>query len=410
MFIELHMLQNFAPSCLNRDDTNSPKDCEFGGVRRARISSQCIKRAIRDHFKDNQKELGIEQKLGERSRSWPREMIKALVEADKDEKDARLVTALVLGGTSFWLDKKDSNRTSVLLFMKPQVRQDLQTAILSHWDELLPVTKEFAKQLRVKETDAKEGTEGEGEGKDAKKTRLATEIKKKLPPEINQLLESIKTTVYAAVDIGLFGRMLADLADMNIDAACQVAHALSTNKVSMEFDFFTAVDDLSPKEETGASMMGTVEFNSACFYRYANIDLKQLTENLGDDRALADKAVEAFLRAAVTAIPTGKQNSMAAQNPPSLVFAVVRDKGLWSLANAFVNPVRPDGKNGLVEKSITALEDYWAKLAAAYGEGGFLARPVLYLDGDLNKLKDYQVPNLEALIQAVMAAIAGGRQ
>lgn len=410
MFIELHLLQNFAPSCLNRDDTNSPKDCEFGGVRRARISSQCIKRAVRDYFKDNQEKLGIVQKLGERSRSWPREMVKVLVEAGKDEKEARLVTALVLGGTSFWLDKKDSNRTSVLLFMKPEVRQDMQAAILQHFDELLPISKEFEKKLGVKQI--KEADEGKDEkgGKDEKKGKLAGEIKKKLPQQINQFLEVIKTNIYAAVDIGLFGRMLADLADMNIDAACQVAHALSTNKISMEFDFFTAVDDLSPKEETGAGMMGTVEFNSACFYRYANIDLKQLTENLGDDRALADKAVEAFLRAAVTAIPTGKQNSMAAQNPPSLVFAVVRDKGLWSLANAFVNPVRPDGKNGLVEKSITALEDYWAKLAAAYGEGGIFARPVLYLDGDLNKLKDYQVPNLEALIQTVMVAIAGGRQ
>lgn len=394
---------------MNRDDTNSPKDCEFGGVRRARISSQCIKRAVRDYFRDNQKKLDIEQKLGERSRSWPREMIKALVEAGKDENEARLVTALVLGGTSFWMDKKDSNRTSVLLFMKPEVRQDMQAAILQHFDELVSISKEFEKKLGVKQK--KEAVEGkdEKEEKETTKGKLANEIKKKLPTEINQLLESIKTTVYAAVDIGLFGRMIADLADMNIDAACQVAHALSTNQVSMEFDFFTAVDDLSPKEETGAGMMGTVEFNSACFYRYANIDLKQLIDNLGGDRELAQKAVEAFLRAAVAAIPTGKQNSMAAQNPPSLVFAVVRNQGLWSLANAFVNPIRPDGKNGLVEKSITALEDYWVKLAAAYGEDGILARPVMSLDGDLDKLKDYQVPNLEALIQAVMTPIAGDR-
>jgi CRISPR system Cascade subunit CasC len=156
---------------------------------------------------------------------------------------------------------------------------------------------------------------------------MPEEIKK----ELNRLLNG-----GMAVDLALFGRMLADLPNKNIDAACQVAHALSTNKVSMEFDFFTAVDDLSPEEETGAGMMGTVEFNSACFYRYANIDLKQLTGNLAGDSELAQKAVEAFLRAAVATIPTGKQNSMAAQNPPSLVFAVVRDKGLWSLANAFV--------------------------------------------------------------------------
>ena len=337
-------------------------------------------------------------------------MIKALVDAGKDEEQARLVTALLLGGTSFWLDKKDSNRTSVLLFMKPQVRQDMQAAILQHFEELLPISKEFEKKLGIKQKkEADEGKDEKGE-KDEKKGKLSGEIKKKLPQQINHLLESIKTSVYAAVDIGLFGRMIADLPDMNIDAACQVAHALSTNKISMEFDFFTAVDDLSPKEETGAGMMGTVEFNSACFYRYANIDFFQLNQNLGNDVVLARKAVEAFLRASVAAIPTGKQNSMAAQNPPSLVFAVVRDQGLWSLANAFVNPIRPDAKDGLIQKSITALEDYWMKLAAAYGEEGIKAKRVLSLDGNLNKLKEEDmVPNLEALIKTVMAALPGDR-
>ena len=119
--------------------------------------------------------------------------------------------------------------------------------------------------------------------------------------------------------------------------------------------------------------------------------------------------MEAFLRAAVAAIPTGKQNSMAAQNTPSLVFAAVRDKGLWSLANAFVNPIRPDGKNGLVEKSIAALEDYWAKLAAAYGEEGIQTKASLAVDGELRTLKDCQVSNLNTLIQTLMAALPGGR-
>jgi len=157
-------------------------------------------------------------------------------------------------------------------------------------------------------------------------------------------------------------------------------------------------------------MMGTVEFNSACFYRYANIDFSQLNKNLGNDVVLARKAVEAFLRASVAAIPTGKQNSMAAQNPPSLVFAVVRDQGLWSLANAFVNPIRPDAKDGLIQKSITALEDYWMKLAAAYGEKDIKAKRVLSLDGNLNKMeKEDKAPNLEVLIEAVMAALPGDR-
>lgn len=403
MIVELHLLQNFAPSCLNRDDTNSPKDCEFGGYRRARISSQCIKRAVRDYFDANQVNLSIHHKLGERSRSWPREMIKALVEAGKDEKETRLLTALVLGGASFWLDKKDSNRTSVLLFLEPDIRLRLQDAIIKHWDALIPIGKEFKKKLGIKEKEAEKETETEGKRKDAKA------IRKKLPLEINKLLESIKTNVVSAVDIALFGRMIADLADMNIDAACQVAHALSTNQVSMEFDFYTAVDDLSPKEETGAGMMGTVEFNSACFYRYANIDFHQLTRNLGGDQELARQAVEAFLTAAVKAIPTGKQNSMAAHNPPSFAFAVVRQHGLWSLANAFVEPVRPARDGHLVQKSITALENYWGRLTAAYGDEGIRARAALAVDGELSGLKGCEKKSFQELLTTVMAALPGGR-
>ena len=115
-------------------------------------------------------------------------------------------------------------------------------------------------------------------------------------------------------------------------------------------------------------MMGTVEYNSACFYRYSNVDLEQLKTNLAGDEELAKKTVEAFIRASVAAIPTGKQNSMAAHSPPSLVFAVVRDHGLWSLANAFVDPVWP-GKNGdLVHNSVVRLEKHWQQLVQVYGK------------------------------------------
>nr|WP_240030536.1 type I-E CRISPR-associated protein Cas7/Cse4/CasC [Thermus scotoductus] len=77
------------------------------------------------------------------------------------------------------------------------------------------------------------------------------------------------------MDLALFGRMLADRPELGVDAAAQVAHALSTHKVDREFDFYTAVDDLNPKEETGAGMMGDVEFYSATLYRYALVDLEK---------------------------------------------------------------------------------------------------------------------------------------
>lgn len=388
MFIELHLLQNFAPSCLNRDDTNSPKDCEFGGSRRARISSQCLKRAIRTQFKENL--LLPSGNLAHRTKGLVKLLSDMLKEMDKDPDQAQIVAEAAVRGCGLGLKE---GKTEYLILLGQQEVTALAQACKTHWDKLLEI--DFSQPDDEPGDAAAKGRKGK---KKAAKGAVPDEVKK----ELARLLDGGK-----AVDLALFGRMLADLPQKNIDAACQVAHAISTNKVSVEFDFYTAVDDLSPKEETGAGMMGTVEFNSACFYRYANLDLKQLTKNLGMDVELAGKAVEAFIHAAVCAIPTGKQNSMAAQNPPSLIFAVVREKGLWSLANAFVNPIRPDAKDGLLQKSITALEDYWAKLAEAYGEEGIKTKAILAVDSDLSKLKDCQALNLGTLVQAVMAALPG---
>src|SRR5205823_13620574 len=155
--------------------------------------------------------------------------------------------------------------------------------------------------------------------------------------------------------------------DKNVDAACQVAHAISTNMIhSMEMDYYTAVDDIN-NDNPGADMIGTVEFNSACFYRYATLDVAELVGGYRDekktrpfglqgDAELARTTAAAFLTAFVHAVPTGKQNSFAAHNPPSLVFAVVRDGQPVSLANAFVKPIAPREGESLIEKSIQALD------------------------------------------------------
>jgi len=211
-----------------------------------------------------------------------------------------------------------------------------------------------------------------------------------------------------AADIALFGRMMAKRPDFAIDAACQVAHAISTNKVLMDMDFYTAVDDLQPEAETGAGMMGITGFNSSCFYRYSLVDMEQLKRNLGGDEELARKTLEAFLRASVTAIPTGKQNSMAAQNPPDAVFVVVRDSGApMSLANAFAIPVRPARDKSLTQVSIEAMDNYWSKLTKVYGEEGVKVRPICLVDhAELTALKDQQVPSFEALVKRVMAALS----
>lgn len=384
MFLELHMLQNFAPSCLNRDDTNSPKDCEFGGYRRARISSQCIKRAIRRHFQDYP--LLSQAHLAKRTKLLVDMLTERFTADGKDREIAKAVAETAL--RSCGLDIKSDGKTEYLVFLGQGEIAALAEACIQHWDGLAAAAGE---------------TEVEGDKK-ARKKASKTAVPEEFRKKVDALLDGGK-----AADLALFGRMLADLPTKNIDAACQVAHAISTNEVSMEFDFYTAVDDLQPREETGAGMMGTVEYNSACFYRYANIDFNQLVKNLGGDQELARTAVQAFLTAAVQAIPTGKQNSMAAHNPPSLVFAVVREHGLWSLANAFVEPVRPGRDGNLIQKSITALEKYWQRLIIAFGEEGIKEKAALAVDGKLSLLQNEQVNNLPALIDRVMSALPGAK-
>jgi len=156
--------------------------------------------------------------------------------------------------------------------------------------------------------------------------------------------------------------------EKNQDAACQVAHAISTHSVEREFDFYTAVDDLKPEDNAGADMMGTVEFNSACFYRYAVVDWEKLVENLQNDRELATKGLRAFLEGFVVAEPTGKQNTFAAHNPPEFVaVSVRRNAAPRNLANAFELAVRVKKDESLTRKSAEELAKKAQTLQVAFG-------------------------------------------
>src|SRR5690606_6100338 len=146
--------------------------------------------------------------------------------------------------------------------------------------------------------------------------------------------------------------------------------AFSTHAVSTEFDFFSAVDDLQPHESdegAGAGMLGTALYNSACYYRYANVDFNQLVANLLGDADRARSGLRAFLKGMVQAVPSGKQTASAAQNPPALVMITVRQKGLWSLANAFVKPIRPTADDDLTLLSAQAMMKHFGQLGQMYG-------------------------------------------
>ena len=365
MKIELHLIQNFAPSCLNRDDTNTPKDCEFGGHRRARISSQCIKRSIRksDVFAETVEEVGVRTKL------LNGQIEKRLT---KSGKKAEEITAIVPTFVTNLISKLDKDKTAVLLYLGKDEIERMEKALLSHWSKL--------------DASAKTG--------------------KEMDEACKEVAKDFRSGSKAA-DVALFGRMMAEHPDFAIDAACQVAHAISTNKVLMDMDFYTAVDDLQPEAETGAGMMGVVGFNSSCFYRYSLVDMEQLKENLGGDEELALKTLEAFLRASVVAIPTGKQNSMAAQNPPDAILAVVRENSTpMSFANAFATPIRPTQDKSLVQASVEALDNYWGKLAKVYGENGVKVRPIcLVEEAKLEALKDQQVSSFGELVKKITNAV-----
>lgn len=171
-----------------------------------------------------------------------------------------------------------------------------------------------------------------------------------------------------SVDIAMFGRMVADMTDINVDAACQVSHAISVHAVDNEFDYFTAVDDRkADAAETGAGMIGTIEFNSSTLYRYATIDVDALYRTLGD-AAATRAAVEAFLSAFARSMPTGKQNTFAHRTLPDAVLVRLRDTQPINLVGAFETPIRETHAAGRIELAAEALAMHTVAVESAYGE------------------------------------------
>ena len=215
-----------------------------------------------------------------------------------------------------------------------------------------------------------------------------------------------------AVDIALFGRMVAENAHLNVEAACQIAHAISTHRVVMEMDFFSAVDDLKPSRGPRSEMIGTTEFNSACFYRYAAVSVPQLLANLDGDRGRCGDVLAGFLYASIAAIPAGRQNAMAAHNPPSFIMGVVREGAMgWSLVNAFERPVTVPAhdRRGLVHRSISALDDYWGKLADMYTEEPIVARPACWVDDcEICHLAEQRMRRVPELVEVTLHAAGLG--
>lgn len=344
--IEIHALQHFAPSNLNRDDTGAPKDALFGGTRRARVSSQCLKRSIRQHFSGLvQQKILVSDDVACRTKRVLDALIGYLVDKKRPQNEADEKARLVLAAME--LPVKEDGKSEYLLFLGQREISSIANIIDEKWNSIT----------------ASSSLPTEGKKPSKTKKQAAQNADPELKKALNEIFDGGK-----ALDVALFGRMLADMPEKNQNAACQVAHAISTHSVEREFDFYTAVDDLKPEDTAGADMMGTVEFNSACFYRYAVVDWDKLVANLQNDTELATKGVRAFLEGFVVAEPTGKQNTFAAHNPPEFVTISVRHNTTpRNLANAFETAVRAKKDESLTRKSAEELAKKAKSLQAAFG-------------------------------------------
>ena len=314
LYLDVHVLQTVPPSCVNRDDTGSPKTAVYGGVTRARVSSQSWKRAMRLMFN----EALPENQLGLRTKKIVDMVAEAIRRIEPNDKAEDLAKA-VLSAADLKISSAEEG-TGALFFMSHAQAEAL--------------------------------------------ARLALENDK---PSKDKAVKALGKA--PGVDVALFGRMVADNKALNVDASAQVAHSLSTHKVANEYDYFTAVDDLSPEDSAGAGHIGTVEFNSATLYRYGTLAVHELRHQLPQGTV---QAAIAFVDAFVRSMPTGKQNTFANRTLPDAVMVCLRADQPINLIGAFEEPVK-SGEGGYGAASIKRLATYAQQVYDDFADAPILA-------------------------------------
>lgn len=345
-FIQLHVLTTYPASNLNRDDLGRPKTMSMGGCQRLRISSQSLKRAWRtsEYISGS-----LAEQFGQRTKEVGKYVYYALV-----------------NGVSFAESMKDDKATGDLKTLKQAAAVKISRAIAGV----------FAKNK--KEYKAKDDAFNQKEFLESLETEQMAHLN---PVELNAVSELVEACRESgkepekealgllrkegnAVDVSMFGRMLASNPEFNVEAAVQVAHAMTVHKGVVEDDFFTAVDDLN-REDAGAGHMGVSEFGAGVFYLYVCIDRELLKENLGGDADLCDRALQALVRAVVAVSPSGKQNSFASRAVASYCMAEKGDAHPRTLAEAFLKPV--DGGE-VLSTAIESLESLRESFNTMLGE------------------------------------------
>lgn len=347
MFISVHTLHSVPFNNLNSDGNGRPKVGWFGGAQRSRVSSQSLKRARRQALAAQ----GLPGAV--RTRLILDMLTAALIRRGRDQEEARDVARAGVEALGLGFDKAQPEATEYLLFVG---EDEIERAgdILHQgetWDALLEASRARGQDKQDKKEDKKED----------KKTRRGAEGTR---PARDALLAALQEPS-DAVDLALFGRMVADRNELSVDAAVQVAHSLGVARYQVDSDFWVGVDDLNP--DSGAAILGTTWFSTSVLYGYTAINVGQLTRSLGRPD-LVRKAVQAYITATVEALPSGRQNSFSSPTPPSLVLTVTGPRCPWSLANAFIQPVRGHDEVDLVKASITALDTYlrWTRDTFGY--------------------------------------------
>lgn len=320
-FIQIHALTSYGPSNLNRDDLGRPKTAMMGGVERLRISSQCLKRSWRtsECFRD-----ALGNNIGLRTKLIGKYVFDKLIEGGISEKDAiKFATEIadVFGKTT-----KGSLKTEQITI--------IGTLELEAIDNLI-------KKVIV-----------EKKGPDEKDLEL--------------FADKIR-----AVDIAMFGRMLTSSKKYksrqkySVEAAVQVAHAISVNATVVEDDYFTAVDDLNTDVDTGSAHIGELGFGSAVYYIYVCVNKSLLEENLEIAPELVNTTLNSLLEAILTVSPSGKQNSFASRAYASYALIEKGSQQPRSLVSSFLAPVR--GEN-VMKNAITTLEQQRDNMEKVYGK------------------------------------------
>lgn len=332
--IEFHILQSFPVSCLNRDDLGSPKSAVVGGVPRARVSSQCWKRAVRLQLHE----------LGVKTACRTKYVAKTIAEKCQGlgaTPEQAVACGNWVAGTMTKVDK--DGKSDTLFFLSESEAEGVAEALAE---------KGFVVVQESPESEQVEGKKKKGNKKNEALTKLQKICMKALNPS------------HDGLDIALFGRMVAKAPDMNVEAAASFAHAISTHRVDSEIDYFTAVDDLRPEDESGSAHIGSLEFNSATYYRYVSLDLGQLSKTLKTDDVCP--AVEAFVKALFLAVPPARQATMAATTPWNYAIVTLRQGQRMQLP--FNDAVRTSSKNpDLVTNSIEELKTRFASAERMYG-------------------------------------------